>query len=412
MPHAFSERLAEGALLCDGAMGTVLYARGVPLDACFDVLNVNNARMVQGVHADYVAAGADAIETNTFGANRFKLAVHGLEAQVRDINRRGARLARDVRESAGRDVWVLGSMGPLGKYLEPLGTVAAVEARDVFREQAEALLEGGIDAFVVETFSDLAEIALAVEAIRSITDLPVIAQMAFTDEGVTFMGRPPAEVARTLRALGVQALGANCSVGSSTLYDVLERMAPEAGGVPLAIQPNAGLPSRIGERLIYLSSPGYMADYAGRMIDAGARIVGGCCGTTPQHIAAMRRVLDARAPVAKTEPPRAGAPRVIEPLEAPGLRTTLAPTQLGRKLEQGDFVVSVELDPPRGHTVEKLVQGAKLLKERGVEIVDINDGSLGRVRMAVLPTAILVREATGLDINMHFTCRDRNLMGM
>src|SRR3989440_10239950 len=308
MPHAFSERLAEGALLCDGAMGTVLYARGVPLDACFDVLNLNNPRVVQGVHADYIAAGADAIETNTFGANRFKLAVHGVEAQVREINRRGARLARDVRESAGRDVWVLGSIGPLGKYLEPLGAVTADEAREAFREQAEALLEGGVDAFVVETFSDLAEIALAVEAIRAITDLPGIPQMAFTDEGVTFMGRPPVEVARALRALGVQALGANCSVGSSTLYDVLERMVAEAGGLPLAIQPNAGLPSRIGERLIYLSSPGYMADYAGRMVEAGARLVGGCCGTTPAPIAAMREGVGRRAPAAPRPPGRpAGA---------------------------------------------------------------------------------------------------------
>src|SRR2546426_6589725 len=288
MPHAFSERLAEGPVLCDGAMGTMLYARGVPLDGCFDVLNLNNLRVVQAVHADYIAAGADAIETNTFGANRFKLAVHGVEAQVREINRRGARLARDVRESAGRDVWVLGSIGPLGKYLEPIGTVTADEAREAFREQAEALLEGGVDAFVVETFSDLAEMALAVEAIRAVTDLPVIAQMAFTDEGVTFMGRPPAQVARTLRALGVQALGANCSVGSSTLYDVLERMVPEAGGLPLAIQPNAGLPSRLGERLIYFSSPAHMAASAGRMVEAGARPGRGRRRTPPPPTPAQR----------------------------------------------------------------------------------------------------------------------------
>src|SRR5213594_1053088 len=412
MPHAFSERLAEGPVLCDGAMGTMLYARGVPLDGCFDVLNLNNLRVVQAVDADFIAAGADAIETNTFGANRFKLAVHGLEAQVREINRRGARLARDVREAAGRDVWVLGSMGPLGKYLEPLGTVTADEAREAFREQAEALLEGGVDAFVVETFSDLAEMALAVEAIRAVTDLPVIAQMAFTDEGVTFMGRPPAQVARTLRALGVQALGASCSVGSSTLYDVLERMVPESGGLPLAIQPNAGLPSRIGERLIYLSSPAYMAEYAERMVDAGARLIGGCCGTTPQHIAAMRDVLDRKRPI---QPGTRRATVTVRPVTAsasPGLHVARPATVLGRKLAAGEFVVTVELDPPRGHTAEKLVQGAKLLRERGVDIVDINDGSLGRVRMAVLPTALLVRDATGLDINMHFTCRDRNLMGI
>ncbi|MGH7303275.1 MAG: homocysteine S-methyltransferase family protein, partial [Candidatus Rokuibacteriota bacterium] len=219
MPYELSRRLDAGPLLCDGAMGTLLYARGVSLDACFDVLNLNNPRVVQSIHADYIAAGADCIETNTFGANRFKLAIHGLDTQVREINRRGAALARDVRESSGRDVFVLGSIGPLGKYLAPLGTVTRDEARAAFREQAEALLEGGVDAFVVETFSDLEEVALAVAAIRAITDVPVIAQMAFTDDGVTFTGRSAAEVARALRALPVQALGANCSVGSSTLYE-------------------------------------------------------------------------------------------------------------------------------------------------------------------------------------------------
>ncbi len=411
MPHAFSRRLAEGPLLCDGAMGTVLYARGVSLDACFDVLNLNTPAVVQSVHADYVAAGADCLETNTFGANRFKLAVHGLEARAREINRAGVRVARDVREATGRDVYVLGSIGPLGKYLLPLGTVSADEARDAFREQAEALLEGGVDGFVAETFSDLREIALAVEAVRAVTDLPLVAQMAFTDEGVTFTGHSPEEVARHLRALGVDAFGANCSVGSSVLYDVLERMAPEAGGVPLSIQPNAGLPSRIGERLIYLSSPAYMAEYAGRMVEAGARIVGGCCGTTPAHIAAMREVLDRRAPSPRA-PARAAPARPAVAVETPGLLTVRPPTTLARKLDAGEFVVTVELDPPRGHTVDKLVQGAKLLKERGVEIVDINDGSLGRVRMSVLATALLVRDGTGLDVNMHFTCRDRNLMGI
>jgi len=412
MPHAFSRRLGEGPLLCDGAMGTVLYARGVSLDACFDVLNLNQPAIVQSVHGDYVAAGADCLETNTFGANRFKLAVHGLEARVREINRAGARLARDVRESTGRDVYVLGSIGPLGKYLAPLGTISTDEASVAFHEQAEALLEGGVDGFVLETFSDLTEIALAVEAVRAVTDLPVVAEMAFTDEGVTFTGHSPEEVARHLRALGVEAFGANCSVGSSVLFDVLERMLPEAGGLPLAIQPNAGLPSRIGERLIYLSSPGYMADYAGRMVEAGARLVGGCCGTSPAHIGAMREVLDRRTPSPRRAPARPSVPRPAPVAETPGLLTTRPPTLLQRRLEAGEFVVTVELDPPRGHTVDKLVQGAKLLRERGVEIVDINDGSLGRVRMSVLATALLVRDGTGLDVNMHFTCRDRNLMGM
>jgi len=413
MAAPFLARLVERPLLCDGAMGTVLYARGVSLDACFDVLNVNEPKVVQGIHAEYIAAGADCIQTNTFGANRFKLGVHGMAAGVRDINLRGVKLARDVRESMGRDVFVLGSIGPLGKYLAPLGSIEPEEARAAFREQAEGLLEGGVDGFVVETMSDLVEVRLAVEAVRAISDLPIVTTLAFTEEGVTFLGRSPVEVARALRMLPVQALGANCSVGSSVLYDVLEAMLPEAGGLPLVIQPNAGLPSRVGERLMYLSSPTYMADYAARMIAAGARMVGGCCGTTPQHVRAMREAVDRHAPQRRPAPPPARAARVaVEPADPSGLATAQPPTLLARKLDAGEFVVSVELDPPRGHNIEKLVQGAKLLKERGVEIVDINDGSLGRVRMSVLPTAILVREATGLDINMHFTCRDRNLMGI
>ncbi len=407
----FPSRLAEGPLLSDGAMGTMLYARGVSLDACFDVLNANNPALVQSIHSDYVSAGADLIETNTFGANRFKLALHGLDARVHEINVRGAKLARDVRETMGREAFVLGSIGPLGKYLAPIGTISVEEGRAAFREQAEGLLEGGVDAFIVETFSDLQEIRLAVEAIRTLTDgLPIIAQMAFTEEGVTFVGRSAVEVARALRGLPVQVIGANCSVGSSVLYDILEQMLPEAAGLPISIQPNAGLPSRVGERLIYLSSPAYMADYAGKMLDAGARIVGGCCGTTPDHIRAMRAAVDRHVPTRTLARRLSVSPPARE--EVPALRTTAAPTPLARKLEAGEFLVTVELDPPRGHNIEKLVQGAKLLKERGVEIVDINDGSLGRIRMSVLPTAVLVREATGLDLIMHFTCRDRNLMGI
>ena len=412
MAAPFLARLRERPLLCDGAMGTALYARGVSLDACFDVLNVNEPKLPQAIHAEYIAAGADCIQTNTFGASRFKLGLHGLAASVREINLRGAKLARDVRESMGRDVFVLGSIGPLGKYLAPLGSIEPEEARGAFREQAEGLLEGGVDGFVVETMSDLVEMRLAVEAVRGLTDLPIIATVAFTEEGVTYLGRGAAEVAGGLRDLPVQAIGANCSVGSSVLFDVLEAMVPEAGGLPLVIQPNAGLPSRVGERLMYLSSPTYMADYAARMIAAGARMVGGCCGTTPQHIRAMREAVDRHAPQRAAAPAARPARVRMEPDETAGLATASPPTRLARKLAAGEFIVSVELDPPRGHNIEKLVQGAKLLKERGVEIVDINDGSLGRVRMSVLPTAILVREATGLDINMHFTCRDRNLMGI
>ncbi len=412
MPAPFVAALLERPLLGDGAMGTMLYARGVPLDTCFDVLNESDPKIVQSIHTEYIQAGADCIETNTFGANRFKLGMHGSAGRVREINRSGARLARDARESMGRDVFVLGSIGPLGRYLAPLGSVEPDDARAAFFEQAEGLLEGGVDAFIVETFSDPVEMQQAVLAIRALTDLPIVAQVAFTDDGVTFFGRAPAAVVRALRELPIQAVGANCSVGSSTLYDILEQMLPEAGDLPVVIQPNAGLPSRMGERLIYLSSPAYMADYAARMVSAGARMVGGCCGTTPQHVRAMREALDRLVP-GRTAARVVSVRRVrAETPDMPSLTTTAAPTAVQRKLDAGEFLVTVELDPPRGHNIEKLVQGAKLLKERGVEIVDINDGSLGRVRMSVLPTAILVREATGLDINMHFTCRDRNLMGI
>ncbi len=395
-------------------MGTMLYARGTPLDACFDVLNLHDRRTVQAIHAEYVSAGADCLETNTFGANRFKLGLHGLEGRAREINREGARLARDVRETMGRDLFVLGSIGPLGKYLAPLGTVTEDEGLAAFREQAEGLLEGGVDAFILETLSDLREIRLAVQAIRAVSaDLPIVAQMAFTEERLTFVGHAPDEVAREVSALPVQVIGANCSVGSSVLYDVLVLLHQAAPGLPIAIQPNAGLPSRLGERLIYLSSPAYMAEYASRMLDAGARMVGGCCGTTPAHVRAMRDAVDRHVPdAARARRAVFIAPPDLAPAGAARLRTAAEPTRLQSRLRAGDFLVTVELDPPRGHAIEKLVQGAKLLVERGVEVVDINDGSLGRVRMAVLPTAMLVREATGLDINLHFTCRDRNLMGI
>ena len=412
MTQPLLDRLAERPMLADGAMGTMLYARGVPIDACFDVLNLHDPRTVQAIHRDYVTAGADLLETNTFGATPIKLAAHGLEARAREINRAGARLARDVRETMGRDVLVLGSLGPLGRYLQPIGTVSEDEARAAFREQSEGLLEGGVDGFVAETFSDLRELRLCVEAIREVSEeLPILASMAFSEERLTFMGQTPAEVARSLAALPVQVVGANCSVGPSVLYDVLV-LLHQATGRPVSIQPNAGLPSRMGERLIYLSSPAYMADYAGRMLDAGARIVGGCCGTTPAHVRAMREVVDRHVPGRSQTGRSVFIAPPVRPSAAPSLPATTEPTRLLTRLRAGEFLVTVELDPPRGHAIEKLVQGAKLLAERGVDVVDINDGSLGRVRMAVLPTAMLVREATGLDINMHFTCRDRNLMGI
>src|SRR5437899_1745453 len=349
MTQPFLDRLAERPILADGAMGTMLYARGVPIDACFDVLNLHDPRAVQAIHREYVTAGADLLETNTFGANRFKLAVHGLDARVREINRAGVRLARDVRETMGRDVLILGSLGPLGKYLQPIGTVGEEEARAAFREQAEGLVEGGVDGFVAETFSDIRELRVAVEAIRLISaDLPVVASLAFNEERRTFMGQAPADVGPELQALPVQVIGANCSVGPSVLYDVLVLLRQAAPDGLVAIQPNAGLPSRLGERLIYLSSPVYMADYAARMLDAGARIVGGCCGTTPEHVRAMREVVDRHVPDQARGSSRSVfiAPAASLP-EALPLAATTEPTRLLARLHAREFLVTVELDPPR-----------------------------------------------------------------
>lgn len=406
---AFLGRLDAHPLVCDGAMGTMLYAKGAPLEACFDVLNLNEPDLVQEVHRDYILAGADIIETNTFGGNRFKLAVHGLEGKVRDINLRAVKLARDVRESTGRDVLVGGSIGPLGKYLQPVGTIDPEEARAAFREQGEALLEGGVDLIILETFSDLREITEAVLAVRATCDLPILAQMTFNEELVTFAGHTPEEVVEGLAGLGVDAIGANCSVGPSVLYDVLQAMVRCNPALPMAIQPNAGLPTRVGERLMYLSSPVYMAEYAEKMLQAGARIVGGCCGTTPGHIEAMREVVDAYDPTRVEERVHVEM-RTPEPT-APETASTAEPTPLARALGRR-FWVTVEFDPPRGHNVEKVIAGAKMLKARGTDSADINDGSLGRIRMGALPTALLVRNATDLDVILHFTCRDRNLMGI
>ncbi|HYE90109.1 MAG TPA: bifunctional homocysteine S-methyltransferase/methylenetetrahydrofolate reductase [Terriglobales bacterium] len=399
-------RLAERPLLCDGALGTLLYARGARAEAPFEALNVAQPRLVQQAHLDYIAAGADCIETNTFGANRYRLGP--LADRVRDFNLRGARLAREARETAGRDVVVLGALGPLGRHLTPVGQLTPEDARAAFREQAAALLEGGVDALVLETFADPAELRLAAEALRDVTDLPLIGQLAFTDEAVTFTGLSPAAAVRELRDVGFAAFGANCGAGPAALSVVLEQMRSAAAGTPLATQPNAGLPGRVGDRVVYVSSPAYMAEWAAQMAAAGARLIGGCCGTTPEHVRAMRRALDtASESLAPTARPATTGASV-----ACSSAADTQPTVMERKLLAREFVVSVELDPPRGLGVDKLLQGAKLLREHGVEIVDVNDGSLGRVRMAVLAAAAIVRDATGLDVNMHVTCRDRNLMGL
>ena len=396
--------LRERIVVADGATGTLLYSRGVAFQHCFDALNLQDPEVVRQVHRDYLAAGAEIIETNTFGSNRVKLASHGLEKQAREIARAGARIAR---EEAGESAWVAGSVGPLGKPLAPVGVITRAQAQAAFREQIEGLIEGGVDLIILETFGDLREISVALETAREITDLPIIAQMSFTEEGKTIVGDKPREVARRLTDLGATVVGANCSVGPQVIYDVLEAMAAETDAF-LSAQPNAGLPRLVGGRYIYLSSPEYFAEYARRFVQAGANIVGGCCGTTPEHTAAIARAVKGLKPVPRK---RKASVLVLEKEEAAEGRRLEERTAFAQRLGK-EFLVSVELDPPKGFDPTRVIQGALKLKTAGVDAINIADSPLARPRMSPLALAHLVHENVGIDVILHMSCRDRNLIGL
>ncbi len=418
--HPLLDRLARGPLLADGAMGTLLYARGISFERCFDELNLTNATLVQDIHREYIRAGADIIETNTFGANRFKLAHHGLEARTRDINRRGAKIAREAREVAGENIFILGAVGPLGQLLAPLGSLTASDAHAAFKEQIEALLEGGADGVIIETISDLRELEIAIAAARAVThDLPLVAQMSFTEDEDTLVGNSPEEIAARLQNLPVDVIGANCSVGPVGTFNALKRLVAAltprpspAANLYFSAMPNAGFPARIGERYIYMSSPQYFAESAPRFVnELGARLVGGCCGTTPAHIAAMRAALNALQPEAT---PRVFvvAPPAPPPSEAAAEGMTQVPRTLRDKLRAGKWVTSVEIDPPRGLNPTKALQGAALLKSIGVDCINIADSPLAKVRMDCLSLATMIQHQVGLETIIHFTTRDRNLMAL
>jgi methionine synthase I (cobalamin-dependent)/5,10-methylenetetrahydrofolate reductase len=412
MTQSFLERLRAAPLLADGGMGTVLHARGISFDHSFDGQNLDHPDLVREIHRHYIAAGAELIETNTFGANYHRLAKFGLEERVRDINLRGAKLARDAREIEGREVFVAGSMGPLGQPLAPLGRLTFEEAQSAFARQAEALLEGGVDLFILETHAHPLELRAAITAVREVsTDLPVVALLTFTGEGKTVLGLSPEEMVIALADLPIDVLGANCSVGPQQMLDVLLSMAAHTR-LPLAAMPNAGLPGYRDGRFVYLSTPAYFATYATRFLDAGIRLIGGCCGTTPEHIEAMAEV------VHRYRPHPADSSAVLpvsvesrEP-EIPREESKEEPvSSFLSKLRKG-FVVSVELDPPRGTNPEKLLAGARRLAEVGVDAVNVADSPMARVRMACWAISALIARNVGVEVIMHFTCRDRNLMGL
>lgn len=416
MNHPFLERLERGVVLADGAMGTMLYERGIPFDRSFDLLNLTDAALVQAIHRDYIRAGAELIETNTFGANRLRLAAHGATESARVVNRAAAQLARNAREEVGEAVFVAGAIGPLGKPVAPLGTIPREEAFDAYREQVEGLVEGGVDLLIVETQTDLAEAAIAIEAVRSVTDHhPLVLQMTFTEDGRTLYGAYPEDVARAVDGMAVDVLGANCSVGPQKLLEIVERLRRKTG-LPLSVMPNAGLPSFVHGRFVYLSSAEYFGDYAKRFAAAGARLVGGCCGTTPVHTRKMREALGAlarggAAPAAIAGPPLPTAP-VAAVEESVATADPANRTRLSRKLADKEFVVSVEVDPPRGARPKKMIEGAQFLKNAGVDVINVADSPMARVRMSSIALASMITNQVGIETILHFTCRDRNLMGI
>lgn len=405
MNHPFRNRLRSGkVILADGAMGTQLYARGIRPDECFEAQVVLRPEVVEQIHRDYITSGAELIETNTFGANASKLAHFGLEDRVREINRRGVRIARSAREICGEPVFVGASIGPTGRVMEPFGQTPREEIYRVFAEQIAALLEGGPDLLVLETFADLGETVEAVRAARDLTDMPIIVQMTFTEDLRTPEGNSPEQIAEVLGDLEVDVIGANCSVGSSALIALTERLVA-AARKPVSAMPNAGWPTQVGNRVMYLSSPEYMAEGGRRMAELGAIVVGGCCGTTPTHIRALKSALAAgTSGQTRIEvlPPPEPEPEPALPEDVPEFALKLATKR----------VISVEISPPRGANPKKALHGARLLRDAGVDAVNVFDSAMARVRMSAMSTAVLISQQLSMEAIVHFTTRDRNLMAI
>jgi methionine synthase / methylenetetrahydrofolate reductase(NADPH) len=427
MAHPFLERLARGPILSDGAMGTMLHARGAAFDQCVEELNLTQPDWVREVHLAYIKAGAELIETNTFAASRTKLAECNLDAKVREINFRGVKLAREAREISGAAAWIAGSVGPLGKRARSRGALKTPVAQEAFREQIGVLWEAGADLIILETFSDLAELTLAVEVTRTGTDLPVIAEVTFGNDGLTADGASPAEVAHRLAAAGVDVAGVNCSLGPARLIEFVAQMHAAEPGLRLSTMPNAGLPFRAGERMAYPTAPPYFAERVPQFLAAGATILGGCCGTTPAHIAAMRAALDHVAdaglkpadhravadfsplPMVRVQPVERAA---LLPSEGDSAADAPPPTGLLRKLHEGRFVVSVEVDPPRGFNAAKMLDGARIAQQHGADAVNVADSPMARVRMGALALCVLIQQQVGIETILHFTTRDRSLTGL
>lgn len=416
--NAKLERLLDpnAIVMFDGAMGTMLYNKGVFINQCYDELALRQPDLVREIHAQYVKAGADVIETNSFGANRLKLTQYGLQDQARELNRAAAKVAR---EAAGDRALVAGAVGPLGVRLEPYGPTSKDEACAIFREQIEGLVEGGVDLFILETFSDLEEIEQAIRAARATApDKPIIAQMTIGVDGRTPYGAAPEDVVRNLDAWGADIIGLNCSVGPQTILDCIEKMTPLTRR-KLSAQPNAGMPRDVGGRSMYMASPEYMATYARHLVQAGAKIVGGCCGTTPDHIHAMVEGIRPLAPrlenLAHTyhgpdrRHPTAPEVEIKEGVDAVPFAER---SRWAAKLARQEFVTSVEIVPPRGVDATRMLSDVGRLKTAGVDAVNVPDGPRAQSRMGALLTSVLIEQQVGIETVTHYACRDRNLLGM
>ena len=397
------ERLSTETILADGAMGTMLHAHGIGFDKCFDELNLTKPSAVAEIHRAYIEAGAQLIITNTFGANRFKLAKHGLEDHVQQINTASVDLAKRVVAASFKEVLVAGDVGPLGVRIAPFGRVQPEQARAAFAEQIKALAEAGADLIVIETFSDLYEIREAINAAREACNLPVVASVTFTRDDRTVLGDDPAKVARTLHEVGVDVIGVNCSGGPAQLSRILKQMCQAVPTGKFWVKPNAGWPEQVGGRIMYPADAEYFGEYALSFREMGACIVGGCCGTTPQHIAAMRKALDTM--------PRVNSPQIsVLPQEEITETALEQPTRFAQKLTSGGFAVAVEMDPPCGLSTHKLLAGASLLAEAGADVINVADSPMARMRMSAWAVCDVVQRKVGVETTLHFPTRGRNLL--
>jgi homocysteine S-methyltransferase len=411
MRSDFLTALDQSVLVCDGAMGTMLYAKGVFINKSFDELNLTRPELVTEVHREYVQAGADIVESNTFGANRVKLGAFDLVRSLSEINVQGVKLAR---LAAGESGYVAGAIGPLGIRIEPWGKTGIDEAREYFREQAQALLEGGVDLFVLETFRDLNEIGAAIDAVRSLSALPIMAQMTTEEDGNTLDGTPPERFAPELERRGATILGVNCAVGPAPMLETIERMEAVTR-LRLSAQPNAGKPRDVEGRNIYLCSPEYMASYARRFVQRSVRVVGGCCGTTPEHIRQIKAAVRGVAPGAVHGGAAArGATAARPPLEAVAAVPVprVQKSRLAQALARGTFVTAVELFPPRGFDTRSTIDDARTLKAHGIDVINIPDSLRGGARLSALVLAVLIEQQAGIETLLQYSCRDRNLLGI